>query len=134
MINIKNILGGFYMKDLSYYMNLNYRIEIKEDKEEGGYVLGCPELRGCLTCADTIEEGLELLKDAKKCWIETALEDGNEIPEPLDEEKFSGNFKLRMPKSLHKELMGKSHDEGVSMNQYCVYLLSKSIGAKVSMK
>lgn len=121
------------IKDLSYYLNLHYRFEIKQD-EDGTYFIKYPELKGCMSCGETIEEVIEMGKDAKKCWIETALEDGNEIPEPLDEEKFSGNFKLRMPKSLHKELMGKSHDEGVSMNQYCVYLLSKSIGAKVSMK
>ncbi len=33
MISIKSILGRFYMKDLNYYMNLNYKIEIKEDRE-----------------------------------------------------------------------------------------------------
>ncbi|MCI8980594.1 MAG: toxin-antitoxin system HicB family antitoxin, partial [Clostridia bacterium] len=37
---------------------------------------------------------------------------------------YSGQFKLRMPKSLHKELAERSKAEGISMNQYCVYLLS----------
>ncbi|MBP2032568.1 putative RNase H-like HicB family nuclease [Clostridium algifaecis] len=120
------------MKDIEYYMELNYKVEIIKDKEEGGYILQYPELKGCITCADTIEEGIELLKDAKKSWLESALQDGISIPEPLEEENFSGQFKLRMPKSLHKELMEKSKEEGISMNQYCLYLLSK--GSSVQSK
>ncbi|WP_343217902.1 toxin-antitoxin system HicB family antitoxin [Clostridium coskatii] len=54
------------------------------------------------------------------------MEDSISIPEPL-EESFSGQFKLRMPKSLYKELMEKSKEEDISMNQYCLYLLNKGI-------
>jgi predicted RNase H-like HicB family nuclease len=114
-------------KSLEYYMSLPYRIEIVEDQEEGGYALYCPELNGCMTCADTIEEGLTLLKDAKREWFTACLEDGVSIPEPSKLEDYSGQFKLRLPKSLHKLLAEKSSEEGVSMNQYCVYLLSKGI-------
>jgi len=54
-------------------------------------------------------------------------EDGSSIPEPARLEDYSGQFKLRLPKSLHRLLVQKSSEEGVSMNQYCVYLLSKGI-------
>lgn len=53
------------MKNIEYYMNLNYEIEIIKD-EEGGYVLRYSELKGCITCADTIDEGINLLNDVKK--------------------------------------------------------------------
>ena len=76
------------IKDLDYYMSLSYRIEIIEDKEEGGYALHCPELTGCITCAETLEEGFEMIKDAKKCWFEACLEDGIEIPEPREYNSF----------------------------------------------
>jgi predicted HicB family RNase H-like nuclease len=39
---------------------------------------------------------------------------------------YSGQFKLRIPKSLHKALAEHSRREGISMNQYCLYLLSKN--------
>ena len=110
--------------DLSYYLGLNYKIEIIEDKEEGGYALSCPELPGCMTCADTVEDGMRMIEDAKKCWFEACIEDGTVIPEPNDYSQYSGQFKLRMPKSLHKSLAEHSKQEGVSMNQYCLYLLS----------
>jgi len=111
-------------RNLDYYMGLNYRIEIIKDEEEGGYALHCPELRGCITCADTIEKGFEMIEDAKRCWFQACIEDDVEIPLPGNAAKYSGQFKLRMPKSLHKYLAEKSQQEGISMNQYCVYLLS----------
>jgi predicted RNase H-like HicB family nuclease len=112
------------VKDLEYYMGLDYKIEIVPDKEEGGYALHCPELPGCMTCADSISEGIKMLEDAKKCYFTACIDDGIEIPEPKGVETYSGQFKIRMPKSLHKELAERSKQEGISMNQYCVYLLS----------
>ena len=115
------------IKSLEYYMDLPYRVEIVEDKDDGGFSLRCPELPGCITCAATIEEGLRLLEDAKQSWITACIEDGITIPEPTRPEEYSGQFKLRLPKSLHKLLAEKSSEEGISMNQYCVYVLSKGI-------
>lgn len=122
------------MKNLDYYMCLNYKIEIKEDKEEGGYLLSYPELKGCITCADSVTEGLELLKDAKKCYLAACIEDNIPIPEPSDIDEYSGQFKLRLPKSLHKELAQRSKQEGISMNQYCVYLLSHNSALESKIK
>jgi predicted RNase H-like HicB family nuclease len=107
-------------------MGLNYKIEIIKDEAEGGYVLSVPGLKGCMTCADNLEKGMKMLEDAKKQWFMAALESGYEIPEPNALEDYSGQFKLRLPKSLHKELAEKSKQEGISMNQYCLYLLSKN--------
>ncbi len=113
------------MKDLKYYMGLNYKIEIVEDEAEGGYVLSIPDLKGCLTCAENLEKGMEMIKDAKRQWLMSAIESGYEIAEPSALEDYSGQFKLRIPKTLHKELAEKSKKEGISMNQYCLYLLSR---------
>ena len=41
-------------------------------------------------------------------------------------EDYSGQFKLRIPRSLHRSLAEHSKREGISMNQYCVYLLSRN--------
>ena len=48
------------------------------------------------------------------------------IPEPASDEEYSGQFKLRIPKSLHRQLALQSKKEGISMNQYCLYLLSQN--------
>ena len=113
-------------KDLSYYMSLPYRIEIIKDPDENGYVAFIPELKGCITTGLTEEDALENLKDAKDTWLSSAIDNEDPIPEPDITKEYSGEFKLRMPKSLHRILMLNAREEGVSMNQYCVMLLSMS--------
>lgn len=114
------------MRTLSEYMALPYRLEILQDPDEGGYIASYPDLPGCATCADDLNSVVELAQDAKKEWIAAALETGVEIPEPDSLTGYSGQFKLRVPKSLHRSLAAHAKDEGTSMNQYCVYLLSKN--------
>ena len=122
------------MKTLDYYLSLPYRMEIIPDTEEGGYTARFPDLPGCLTCAETIEELVESACDAKKVWLTAALEDGIEIAEPQQESdimEYSGQFKLRMPRSLHRSLSVHAKEEGISMNQYCLYLLAKNDAAHI---
>ena len=114
------------MKTIDDYMNLPYRLEIVPDTEEGGYVALFPELPGCITCADTMEDVIKEAMDAKWAWLDAMIEMGADIPEPDGIYEYSGQFKLRIPKSLHKKLAEHSKQEGVSMNQYCVYLLSRN--------
>lgn len=61
------------MKTLNDYMAMSYRMEIIEDKDEGGFVVSYPELPGCVTCGKTVEDAVANALDAKKAWIEAAL-------------------------------------------------------------
>lgn len=114
------------MKTLNEYMEMSYRMEIVEDKDEGGFVVSFPDLPGCVTCGETVESAVANAQDAKRAWLEAALEDRIEIQEPNNLEDYSGQFKLRIPRSLHRLLAEHSKKEGISMNQYCVYLLSRN--------
>ena len=114
------------MRTLEEYMRLPYRVEIIPDTIEGGFAVKFPELPGCLTCADTMEEAVRNAEDCKREWLAAAIEDRTPIPEPMTDEDYSGQFKLRIPKSLHKSLAEHSKAEGISMNQYCLYLLTKN--------
>ena len=64
------------MKTLNDYMAMPYRMEIVEDKDEGGFVVSYPDLPGCITCGETVESAVVNALDAKKAWLEAALEDG----------------------------------------------------------
>ncbi|MCL5045721.1 MAG: type II toxin-antitoxin system HicB family antitoxin [Actinobacteria bacterium] len=97
---------------------------------KGGYVVEIPDLPGCLTQGETLEEAMEMIQDAKKCWIETCIEFGRPVPEPAPEE-YSGKLNIRMPKTLHKALSQKAKEENVSLNQYIIYHLARSIGRKI---
>lgn len=114
------------MKTLNDYMEMSYCMEIIEDKDEGGFVVSYPDLPGCITCGETIENAIKNAADANRAWLEAAFEAGVEIHETDSLEDYSGQFKLRMPRSLHRTLAEHSQREGINMNQYCVYLLSKN--------
>lgn len=117
------------MKDLNYYLNLNYEIKIRKltDEEGGGWFAEIPLLPGCISDGATPEDAIINLNDAKKCWIETYLELGRSVPEP-EADDFSGQLRLRMPKSLHRALSEKAREENISLNQYINYQLARGIG------
>ena len=54
------------MKNINYYMALPYKMEIVEDKDEGGFVVSYPDLPGCITCGETVESAVANALDAKK--------------------------------------------------------------------
>lgn len=114
------------MKTIEEYKKLPYKMEIVEDVYEGGYVVSFPELKGCLSCGETIEQAIANAQEAKTEWLTAAFEDGISIPEPEAMERYSGQFKLRIPRTLHRQLAEHSRREGISMNQYCLYLLTKN--------
>ncbi len=116
------------MKTFEYYMSLPYTIIVKPSPE-GGYAASIAELPGCLTQGDTVEDAIQMIEDAKAGWIDLAMQNGTDIPEPIDDQ-FSGKFNVRIPKSLHRELVARAKEENVSLNQLTTYLLSSGIGKR----
>ena len=68
-------------KDLEYYLTLPYTIELTPDVD-GYWFAEIPLLNGCMTNGDSREDALLMIDDAKRAWLETALEMGLSIPEP----------------------------------------------------
>ena len=58
---------------------LSYRILLRKEPE-GGYTVIVPSLPGCVTYGDTIEEAIEMAKEAIELYIESLKEHGEEIP------------------------------------------------------
>jgi predicted HicB family RNase H-like nuclease len=124
---------GEKVHDLDYYMNLPYKVELVPIREEegGGYMARLPLFgkQGIIGDGETKEEALADLEKAKGARFERYLEEGLAIPEPqFDEEDFSGRFVLRLPKFLHRDLVLAAKDNGVSLNQFVVSLLSVRLG------
>ena len=114
-------------KNFDYYMTLPYKIVLLPSPE-GGYGVEIPELPGCISQGETLTEAMSMIEDAKRAWIEIALADQAPIPEPVrGGVEFSGKFVVRVPKSLHQELVQKARAENVSLNQLAIYLLSSGV-------
>ncbi len=60
-------------------MRLTYRILLRKEPEEG-YTVIVPSLPGCITYEDTIEEAIEMAKEAIELYIESLKEHGEDIP------------------------------------------------------
>ncbi|MCP4263767.1 MAG: type II toxin-antitoxin system HicB family antitoxin [Planctomycetes bacterium] len=96
---------------------------IIEPNEEGGFYARIPDIPSIFTGGMTEIEALKNAKSAIKEYLKLCEEDGISVPQPR-----SGKFNVRVPKDLHRELVKKAAEEGVSLNQLVVYLLAKSIG------
>lgn len=109
------------------YLKLPYNYIIQQISDESGtyFYAKILELDGCQTTGESFEEAYNNIKEAMRGWIETKLEAEFEIPLPVGYENFSGKFIVRIPKSLHYKLSVEAEREGVSLNQYALYKLSK---------
>ena len=113
------------MKSIEYYKSLPYCIEVYPDGNDG-YAAVCPDLPGCSSTGATREAAISGIDTAMESWLVNALNKGIDIPEPDRLDDYSGQFKLRLPKSLHRQLAINAKKEGISMNQYCLYLLARN--------
>ena len=69
-------------KQLSYYLDLDYTIRLKKNVD-GSYFVEVEELPGCFSEADSEQAAISMIEDAKKAWVEAALERGVSIPLPM---------------------------------------------------
>jgi predicted RNase H-like HicB family nuclease len=115
-------------KDLEYYAKLPYTIILERYDDQGGYwVARIVELPFCLIHGNTPEEALKEIEEVKLDWIQSNLEDGRPIPEPVDHQ-YSGEIRVRMPPTLHRVLTYRAMAEEVSLNQFMVMALARSVG------
>ena len=110
-------------KQVKDYLKLPYNYIIQPINDESGsyYYAKILELNGCQSTGDTFEN----VKEAMAGWIEVKLKGGYDIPLPKEEKDFSGKFVIRIPKTLHYRLTIEAEKEGVSLNQYALYKLTK---------
>ncbi len=115
------------MKNVKDYMKLPYNYVIQPITDESGeyFYAQVLEFDGCQSTGETFEEAYANLKEAMEGWIEAKLDGGFEIPLPVRYDNFSGKFIVRIPKSLHYKLSVEAEKEGVSLNQYTLYKLSR---------
>ncbi len=53
---------------------------IFEKEEEGGYYVFCPILPGCHTQSQTIDAGVQNIREAIQLYIVSLIEDGFPVP------------------------------------------------------
>ena len=61
-----------------------YTIVLDPDLEDGGYTVTVPALPGCITQGETVEEAVEMARDAIALYLEDLRADGLPIPEETE--------------------------------------------------
>lgn len=59
-----------------------YSMIMSWSEEDQAYIVSVPELPGCMADGKTPEEAVRQAQIVIDLWIEAALEDGEEIPDP----------------------------------------------------
>jgi predicted RNase H-like HicB family nuclease len=73
---------------------MSYKVNVIVEKDEHGYYAYCPELEGCLTQGDSLEETLENMKEAIELYLETLSED--EIKDFLSKEILTTSLQVQV--------------------------------------
>ena len=116
-------VGGLTLEE---WLALEYPMTLVPDPDVGGYTVLFPDLPGCLTVTESLDEVPAFAEEVRRLWITTAFEDGAMIPLPSYYPEYSGKFQLRLPTSLHRDLAESAEYEGVSLNTYVVSLLARA--------
>jgi predicted HicB family RNase H-like nuclease len=87
-----------------------------------------------LAHGDTPEEAIREAGIALEGVIEVHKESGLPLPEPQLRQEYSGQFRLRLPRSLHRRLAEIAQQEGTSLNGFVVAALAEKAGAETAKK
>jgi len=97
-------------------------------EEGGGYLVEIPDLPGCISDGESVDEAIANGMDAKQAWLAVAKEQDRPIPEPGGQ--LSGKWVQRVPKYVHARLVERAEREGVSLNTLVVSLIAEGLGTK----
>ena len=106
----------------------NYGMRLAWSPEDQVYVASCPELGDLSAHGPAPAEAAAELGKAIELAIETFEEEGWALPEPRTVRTHSGQFRVRLPGSLHAWLAETAESEGVSLNTFVVAKLSEARG------
>ena len=71
-----------------------YEIIIYWSTDDDAFVAEVPELPGCITQGDTIEEAIEMAKEAIELYVEELQSRGEKIPDNTDTLEYSLNLQI----------------------------------------
>lgn len=100
----------------------------------GGFLIEFPDLPGCISDGETLEEAITNGMDALKSTLLTMREFDDKVPEPGAFAAASGQWSQRIPKSLHARLAARASEEGVSLNTLVTAMIAEGLGVRTGRK
>ena len=110
-----------------------YSFKVFWSDEDQAYIATCPDFPGVSGFGDTTEQALAEAAVSLRLAVETYQEEGWPLPEPQAQPSYSGQFRVRLPKSLHAQVVEQATVEGVSLNTVIVTYLSEAVGGRMAL-
>jgi predicted HicB family RNase H-like nuclease len=98
-----------------------YTYRAEWSSEFSNYVGRCLELPWLSQSAETLKEAIAAVEHAVDEYL---AEREGDIPRPLTDRKFSGQFLVRTSPMLHSRLTVEAAEQNVSLNQWVVQKLA----------
>jgi len=111
-------------------MENEYPLTVEWSKEDQQYVVTCPAFPGLSALGESREQALAEAETVLRLFVESYKERNIELPEPRTVEDFSGQFRVRLPKSLHRQASQLAESDGISLNQLVISAIEARVGAK----
>ncbi|HSW27941.1 MAG TPA: type II toxin-antitoxin system HicB family antitoxin [Longimicrobiales bacterium] len=105
-----------------------YSADLRWSDEDRAWVAVCPELADLSVVADTRREALLELEEVVAAAMEVYEAEGRPLPDPAVHVPFSGQFRVRLPRTLHGWLVREARREGVSLNTLVIARLAQGKG------
>lgn len=105
-----------------------YSYAIRWSDEDAAFIAVCPDFPGLSAFGDTPAEAVEELDVAVELAIEEYEAEGRPLPAPSAAQEYSGQFRLRLPRSLHAELAQRAELEGISLNALALSYVAAGLG------
>lgn len=99
-------------------------------EEGGGFLIEYPDFPGVMSDGETPEEAIRNGRDALQAALRTIKEFGDPLPKPGRSTTVSGQWRQRVPKSLHARLVRRASQEGVSLNTLVTSMIAEGIGKR----
>lgn len=122
------------MKDNLKLEEYPFTIRPLPEADGGGFLIEYPDLPGVMSDGDTPEEAIENGRDALKAALLTLKEFGDPIPSPGAFNAASGQWRQRVPKTLHARLVERAKQEGVSLNTLVTAMIAEGLGQRASRR
>jgi predicted HicB family RNase H-like nuclease len=109
----------------------HYSVVVAWSDEDDEYVASSPEWPGLSWLAGDERAAIAGLRKVMQEALAALEEDGEPPPTPRDPSprfEYSGNIRLRMPKSLHEAMATRADQEGVSLNTLALTYISRGVG------
>jgi antitoxin HicB len=103
-------------------------VEPLSKEDGGGWLASIPALPGCMGDGETEAEALADALSAIEEWKDAAKQMVRDIPGPA----ALGQWRQRVPRTLHEKLKHLAVQEGVSLNQLVTSVLAESVGKRTA--